>query len=754
MKKNRLNIIFFALSNSFLLFLFIHVLKLNSYLSVTLSYLFSFFISNFIAKEKIFSKKKLLLFIICLFTYINIFRNELFYDTYSSYKVLIIIVLYGTIMYSFFYQVLFNFSSFKKLIKKIDEKWGKVVKFKYLKPIFKCLPQNFFVFVLFIISIITILFYNNSGIDYYEVYSSKQDNNLGPITEKTELNIDKIEFDKKVNKMCFKVGTFNRKNSSKYIFEIKEKDKLILKKIINSSILNDGENYCFNINENAKKLNDYNFYITPTKDISADNSITFFSDNKSGNVSVSLLKWQSNNLTIIKTLMIITSTIIFLVVNYIINTKKLSVNKFLLLTLSFIIPILFIIPPLSVPDEVYHFYKSYGLSEVKFNSNIGTELSNHNLIVPKNIKCIDYSNIGNYNKIQNINDISKCFKENNNKKMYNHHIDNNAVLGYIPQAVGIKVGDFFTNNPVIIFYFGRIFSLLFSFLITYFAIKITPKYKNLFLVVSTMMMYVQQMVSYSYDSILHAVCLLFVAYCLKLIYSEEKIKFKNMVIPVISFFVFLNIKPVYMPLGILLLFIPKKKFKNKLLLLLFTLIISLVIWKGFSLLLNIGYKPVISSSPDGLKQLKYIINNPFDLFMIAVNTYKNYFIFYLEGLTGYFGWFAFRVDRIYILIYFLLFLYVFLSEKSDLKLTNKIALFLCNCIIIVGVFAAMYLFWSDYKLGFVEGVQGRYFIPLLIPIILSVLPKKSYIKINQNILYGTISVLLLQMLIILILGYY
>ena len=133
---------------------------------------------------------------------------------------------------------------------------------------------------------------------------------------------------------------------------------------------------------------------------------------------------------------------------------------------------------------------------------------------------------------------------------------------------------------------------------------------------------------------------------------------------------------------------------------------------------------------------------------------KNYFIFYLEGLTGYFGWFAFRVDRIYILIYFLLFLYVFLSDKSDLKLTNKIALFLCNCIIIVGVFAAMYLFWSDYKLGFVEGVQGRYFIPLLIPIILSVLPKKSYIKINQNILYGTISVLLLQMLIILILGYY
>lgn len=687
----------------------------------------------------------------------NMFRNELFYEHYDSVKVLFVIFFYSFFMYTFFYFLIFRMQTVKKFFGKINTFWEKIIKTKYFEKIFKFLPQNFFVFILFIISIFTIFTYNFSGVDYYTVYFLKEaDNNIGPITEKTELKIAHIKYSKKIDKMCFKVGTYARENTSNVTFKITNNNQVIFSEKIATSTLKDGENLCMDVSLNAGDLNDYTITVIPSSDSTEANSITIFSNKKTGNVSLSLLKYQSNNLTFFKTLVIMFSIAIFLIINYIINTKKLNENKFLLLTLSFIIPILFIIPPLSVPDEAYHFYKAYGISEVSIKSSIGSELSNHSLEVPKSIKCIDYSNINNYNKVQNINDIASCLTESSNTSIENHHIDNNAILGYIPQAIGIKVGDTLSNSPLVIFYFGRVFSLIFSFSIVYLAIKITPKHKTLFLLCSTMMMFIQQMISYSYDSVLHSVILLFIASSLKLIYSKEEIKFKEFIIPILCLFVMLNVKIVYLPLAVMILFIPKDKCKKKYQYIILTIISSIILWKGLDYILSIGYNNSSSSVMGGygIKQLNYILSNPLKIFDIIINTYKNYFIFYLEGLVGFFGWFAFRVDRIYILVYFLLFLYAFLGEKSSLKKNYRIILTITNLIIIVGIFVAMYLFWSDYKLLYVEGVQGRYFIPIIVSLLIGLIPDKNKIKVNKNIIYSSITILLLQMILLLIIGYY
>ena len=44
------------------------------------------------------------------------------------------------------------------------------------------------------------------------------------------------------------------------------------------------------------------------------------------------------------------------------------------------------------------------------------------------------------------------------------------------------------------------------------------------------------------------------------------------------------------------------------------------------------------------------------------------------------------------------------------------------------VFASMYFGFTEYKLLHVEGVQGRYFIPLLIPILLLTINNKKIMK--------------------------
>ena len=66
----------------------------------------------------------------------------------------------------------------------------------------------------------------------------------------------------------------------------------------------------------------------------------------------------------------------------------------------------------------------------------------------------------------------------------------------------------------------------------------------------------------------------------------------------------------------------------------------------------------------------------------------------------------------------------------------------------------MYIYWSDYKLPYVEGVQGRYFIPLLIPFAIILMPKEKKIIVDSKVLYTCINILLLQFMLVLILWFY
>lgn len=56
-------------------------------------------------------------------------------------------------------------------------------------------------------------------------------------------------------------------------------------------------------------------------------------------------------------------------------------------------------------------------------------------------------------------------------------------LSFAPAALGITVGEFFSNNPVIIFYFARIFSVLFAVMLLFMTIKIIPWGKQIFFVI-------------------------------------------------------------------------------------------------------------------------------------------------------------------------------------------------------------------------------------------------------------------------------
>ena len=153
-------------------------------------------------------------------------------------------------------------------------------------------------------------------------------------------------------------------------------------------------------------------------------------------------------------------------------------------------------------------------------------------------------------------------------------------------------------------------------------------------------------------------------------------------------------------------------------------------------------------------QLNYLLKNPSEICNIAYNTIKQNGEFYIQGLIGFFGWITFKIDFIYVYFYLLFFLYLILCEKSSFKIKNKIVIILSIFLSISLICLAMYLYWTPYRYPYVEGVQGRYFIPLLLPFLISFIPKKNIFNINKQIIYSCINIFLLQLLLTLISYYY
>lgn len=719
---------------------------------------------------------------IALFSYIEI-KNRLFNINRLRFSILfllidifllryiltdIVIEIKYKNLFSSFYIVLYNYifcdlDFFNKLfvytknkIIIISKKWKLFIdnnkKFWFLS-------NNFCVFIFFLLSLYTIISFSFNGVDnYYDIYNQSNGDKIVELLKDKKINFDFVEGDKSFSNICFPFGTFRRRNNSNLTFYVKDKDNVIYKKKFNVKSLRDGKIKCFNIGKTSvSKLKQYNVYFSPDFKTKKGNSVALFADKKSGNISFRLSEKQSGNVFSAKRFLIAYSFIIFFVINYLINSKIISHEKFYIILVLFMLPILFIFPSLTIPDEYHHFYRSFSNSQIfddnfKFNG-----FDNNFTIVPDNSQCLNYSNVQVTDKVRNLDDISNCSKNGKNVVFFNTAAGINPIFGYIPQSIGIKIADFLSDSPLFIFYFGRLFSFLCSLFIVYMAIEITPKYKSLFLFVASMMMFIQQMISYSYDSILNSISLLFMAYIIKILCSGSKITFKNLLFPLLLFSIIVNIKPVYFPLGIMIFFIPKEKFeKNKYL----NILLFFIIFIGFMKLLSFVISLGTTNTAGGLinhnasRQLSYIIKHPLYMFYVAFNTLKYNSMFYIRGLVGYFGWFIFKVNDIYFLFYLLLFLYIIFSENNILDFKKRFVLFASILFCIVMIFGGMYLLWSSYKEKVVSGVQGRYFFPLIVPLALCFIPKKSLFKLDEKVLYSSIIVFLLQFILTLIVWYF
>ncbi len=745
-----------------------------------------------------------------------------------------------------------------KILKKLDQCWKKVIESKIGSKIFMFLPHNFFLFCLFLASLALIVKFNYNR--FIPVYNNQlfPDSVYDPILDSSLTisleDVDQEKVKKNPTDICLMFSTYTRRTNSVYKYIVHRNNEVLYEKEFNSKTVEDGKYSCFTLPDaTIENINSYSIEIAPVK-TDGENIITVFKKEKSNDAAFKLAVGQpffSEKLILIAGFMCI-----FFAINYCINKKKFTLEKlWLILSLFYILPIGIINPPYEVPDEPIHFNSAYRLTQFDKNKSFYENLESPYMTMPSNTSCLGYANIQSIDKVIDLNEVKDCFKNSENIEKKNRYPILATKIAFLPSAFGIKLADMVTNRPAIIFYVGRIFNLLFSIFVIYKAIKMAPKHKEILLLGATLPMFVQQMASYSYDSILNTMCILGVATILKLIY-DDKWSFKwGTILLLISGLFICDIKILYLPIFLLLLLIPDKRWNRKtdkyaycLGIILGSYLLSSICgslfhagelknlcasfatfiamgcalklvlekeknWKvflpivilgslvalftkplfflvpylfflflpnykikkkwawitlgivvlGILMIFLVGREPLIQrileiflSTQKVEKVLPYVVN-PLNALMLFLRTLKVNGWFYLSSIVGYFGWFNFRLNNIYILSYTIIALYIILN--SQLIKSNwfvKTASLSGIIIGMLGVFLAMFLYWSSSSLYFIDGVQGRYFIPFLIPFAILLMTSKKK-KENKNVSKNVatyINIVLLEYISLLLLFYY
>ena len=300
-----------------------------------------------------------------------------------------------------------------------------------------------------------------------------------------------------------------------------------------------------------------------------------------------------------------------------------------------------------------------------------------------------------------------------------------------------------------IFYSGRIASFIVSCVLLYLSLKMVTQRRRSILLIASMPMFFQEMISYSTDAMANILSIFLVAYCLYRRDRESKLKWYHLVTLGLTCFMVAMCKIVYLPLVLVVFIIPKCRFESSLKTYLakFGIVgisgIANLVW----LYISSGY--LIETNPGVAPKLQvlYVLKHPFQFIQIIFNTFYADGMSWLNGMVGSsLGWLAIPVSMIVIFAFMAMLIFdtFIATEDEKMMLNNKEKIFtlLILCCIVGLTFASLYVQWTPLEHEYVSGIQGRYFIPLLFSLFMLV--KKVKVNISNETLLECYVPIILQ----------
>ena len=296
-----------------------------------------------------------------------------------------------------------------------------------------------------------------------------------------------------------------------------------------------------------------------------------------------------------------------------------------------------------------------------------------------------------------------------------------SLTSYLPQLAGVALADLFTDFVLPIIYVGRIFGLVVTIAALYFALKLMPFKKECLFMVALLPMLMQEAVSLSADSFINALAVLFVAYLFCLVTKGvDKILSKGELVLLWAGSVLIALcKVVYLPICTLCFLIPAFAFGGKNRKYIHT-IGAVGVGTGLNLLWmslsNMG------ASASG-EQIEFILKYPFEFIKIVVRTVLHYGDeVFAELLGSNMGGLNIPVDETPLLIFGVVLVVLAVApEKNSIRLKTGIKFWIAMVwmAVLAMTWGSMYLGYNKVGNNLITGFQGRYFIPIILLMLVS-----------------------------------
>lgn len=385
-----------------------------------------------------------------------------------------------------------------------------------------------------------------------------------------------------------------------------------------------------------------------------------------------------------------------------------------------------VMPATSIPDEGSHYLRTYEIAG-------GGMLSDHDAdgsgvsYLPSGIVPLVLMDPfrGEYSGVYRLQDSMRSWVANpdNIIKYGNPNQALYSPLSYIPQVIGVFVMKHFTNNTLTVFYAGKVTCLLVVILLLYFSVKWLPTGGRLILVVAMLPMFMQEAVSYASDASINIIPIFMIAYLYKL-RSEEHISWwRGLIFAVITIIIALC-KVVYLPFALLVFCLPKEGFKSNKRAMIYKVGVFLlaVICNLVWLAISMGYLVEINPGVNSAEQIKYVLTHiPQFVRIVANTTFQNAGTWLGQLIGANLGWNNISLDSflVYTLIIILAIELIFRTEQEKSGRDNGSIKYM-SIVIVLSVlaltYASLYVQWTPLRNTEIIGIQGRYFIPLLLPL--------------------------------------
>lgn len=407
-------------------------------------------------------------------------------------------------------------------------------------------------------------------------------------------------------------------------------------------------------------------------------------------------------------------------------------------------------------DEVSHFLRVFKISQKYTN----IKLEEDSFFPPAFSKLVDYKN-NRFIKYENYINEYDAFSMNSterkdliseywNIKLY-------SPLQYVPQVIGVTIGRVFSDNIITIGMCGRITGYIFWAIMCTIAIKIVPNKKVFFFIICLLPINVFSAICISGDTVTNAVCTLFIAIIYRKAYLKEKITKKEKILLIALGCMMALCKIVYLPFVTLCLLLKAENFESKKYWKKFIIIIIVSsVLVGFGWLI-IGSANLANSNSASKDQLKYILMNPFEYCGIITRTITQNGAKYIYQLCTGNELMCHAKTTVYPIISYItsivLFMSLFINQDNKIIEVNTVRKIWVSLIILgtsLLIMTAIYIQWTSLpgigKIGneIIEGIQGRYFIPVVLLLIFIV--NETKLDINQKILITTIILIQLPVL--------